>query len=97
MTFQTRKNHHSRSNGRPNQHTQKAFDMLEAARPKNGDVPETSDEWQKLLAASEALSTSMYLDMGVSEKEARGIAKAIHGGEGGMMLLRLSFKEHGDD
>lgn len=70
----------------------KAFAMLEAARPKSGDMPETPEEWNKLLAANEELGYAMYRDQGMNEEEARRVAKMIHGGPSGMLLLKMSME-----
>jgi len=72
-------------------YARKAFAMLDAARPKSGDIPETPEEWGKLLAAIEELGYAMYRDQGMGDAEARTIARMVHGGAAGMLLLRMSM------
>jgi hypothetical protein len=71
----------------------RAIAMMEAARPASGYCPETPEEWSRLLRAVEELAYAAYRDLGVPKRKAREIAHAIHGGEAGMLLLKLNFGE----
>lgn len=71
----------------------RAIAMMEAARPASGCCPETPEEWSRLLRAVEELAYAAYRDLGVPKRKAREIAHAIHGGEAGMLLLKMGFKE----
>lgn len=76
-----------------NSHLQKAIAAMEAAKPASGFRPETEAEWAALQKAQEELGYAMFLSMGKSDTEARAIARAIHGGAAGRMLMNLAFSE----
>jgi hypothetical protein len=78
-------------------HRKKAFKMMEAARPASGFRPETPEEWARLQAALEELGYAMYRDNGMSSKEARCLAKQIHSGPIGLLLLEIGFREDSHD
>ena len=80
-----------------NQHTRKAMQMLEKARPASGYRPETPKEWAQLLEAIEELGYAMYRDNGMSSKEARCLAQQTHSGQIGLLLLAMGFSEDSHD
>lgn len=84
---------HNNQHANPKPYIRKAFEMMEGARPKSGSIPETPEEWNKLLAAAEEMAYAMYRDQGMDKRQARNIAKAVHGGDAGMLLLRLAFRD----
>ena len=75
----------------------KAFEMLKAATPASGFRPETPEEWTRLQAALEELGYAMYRDNGMSSKDARRLAKQIHSGPIGLLLLEIGFSEDSHD
>jgi len=78
-------------------HLERAVAMMEAARPASGFRPETHEEWMRLLRANEEMGYAMYRDLGLPDKEARDVARKIHGGPVGLVLLRLTFGDEGDE
>ena len=68
-----------------------AMQRLEAARPALGCKPETNQEWKKLQQALEEFGYAMFLDQGQSEADARSLAHTIYGGDGGRLLMEMSF------
>ena len=75
-----------------NKHTQKAMEMMKAAIPASGFCPELPQEWDKLQLAQEELAYAMYREQGMSNTQARQLAKQIYGGHAGRLLLEMSFK-----
>ena len=75
----------------------KAFAMWDAARPASGFRPETAEEWRRVLRANEEMGYAMLRDSGVPDKEARDLARQIHGGLAGMLFLQIAFAEDRDD
>ena len=73
------------------QHSHKATQMLEKARPASGYRPETPEEWTRLLEALEELGYAMYRDNGMSSKDARLLAQQTHSGQAGLLLLQIGF------
>jgi hypothetical protein len=80
-----------------NQHTRKAMQMLEEARPASGYRPETPVEWARLLEALEELGYAMYRENGLSSNEARRLAQKTHGGQFGLLLLEIGFSEDSNE
>jgi hypothetical protein len=76
-----------------NKHTQKAFEMIEAARPASGYRPQTEAEWSALQAASVELGYAMGIESGKTDTHARQIAQLIYGGPAGRLLLEMAFKD----
>ena len=70
----------------------KAIDMVNAAKPASGFCPETPQEWDALLRANEELGYAMFREQGMSNSQARQLAKQIYGGQAGRLLLEMSFK-----
>ena len=70
----------------------KAIDMLNAAKPASGFRPETPQEWAALLKANEELGYAIFRQQGMSNVQARQLAKQIYGGQAGRLLLEMSFK-----
>ena len=75
-----------------NKHTRKAMEMMKAAIPESGFCPESPQEWDRLQLAQEELAYAMYRDKGMSNAQARQLAKQIYGGQAGRLLLEMSFK-----
>ncbi len=73
-------------------HLKKAIDMVNAAKPTSGISPETPQEWDALLRANEELGYAMFRKQGMSNAQARQLAKQIYGGQAGRLLLEMSFK-----
>jgi hypothetical protein len=71
----------------------RAMAMLDAAKPASGFKPETPEEWQRLLRAQEEMGYAMNREVGLPDKLARDLARQIHGGPGGMLLLQIAFGE----
>jgi hypothetical protein len=76
-----------------NNHINKAFEMLEAARPASGFRPQTESEWAALQAACVELGFAMCLESGMSKHQARQVAQIIYGGQFGRHLLDLAYKD----
>ena len=70
-----------------------AIEMMQSLSFNNDGPPRTDEEWNKLLAASEQVGIALFLMNGMSEKDARGLAKIIHGGAAGRMLLEACLQE----
>lgn len=70
---------------------------LDAAIPASGFRPETEAEWGKVQEAAVELAIAMYRAVGTSKAEAEAVAKAIHGGPQGRLLLEMAFSRNGDD
>lgn len=70
----------------------KAIEMLNAAKPASGFRPETPQEWDALLKANEELGYAMFRQQGISNTQARQLAKQIYGGQAGRLLLEISFR-----
>lgn len=71
----------------------KAIEMVMAAKPASGLRPETTEEWEKVHAASEELGYAMLRQGGMSEIAARKLANEIYGGLAGWILLDIAFRE----
>ncbi len=69
----------------------KALRGLERARPSSGYRPETEAEWRRLQAAQVQLAAAGYQSVGASRAEALRLAKLIHGGAAGRLLLEIAF------
>lgn len=65
--------------------------MMFAAIPASGYRPESEAEWRKLQDASVELAFEMYRSQGATKAKARALAKAIHGGALGRLLLEIAF------
>jgi len=74
-------------------HVRKAMQMLEAAKPASGFRPETPDEWLKLLRAHEEMGYAMYRVAGLSDTDARQLARSTHGGSSGMQVLDIAYRD----
>jgi hypothetical protein len=70
--------------------------MWDSARPASGYRPETPEEWQQLLRAHEEMGYAINREGGMPDKEARELAREIHGGPIGMLLLKIAFSEQPD-
>lgn len=66
---------------------------LERARPSSGFRPETEAEWLRLQAAHVRLAAVGYQSVGASRAEALRLAKLIHGGAAGRLILELAFQD----
>jgi hypothetical protein len=78
-------------------HFHRAMVMLNAAKPASGFRPETPEEWQRLLRAQEEMGYAINRKAGMPDKQARELARQIHGGPGGMLLLQIAFKESSNE
>lgn len=74
-------------------HIKKAFDMLNAAKPPSGFRPETIDEWCRLHRAFEEMGYAMFREAGLSNTQARQMARETFGGPGGLLLLDIGFSK----
>ena len=77
-------------------YVRRAILMMEAARPASGYRPESDEEWQKLLRATEELSYALYREVGMPHKKARAVAHLLHSGAAGMTLLRAAYEVRSD-
>jgi hypothetical protein len=75
----------------------KAVEMVMASKPASGFRPETTEEWQRVHAASEDLGYAILRQGGMSEAAARKLANEIYGGLAGWMLLDIAFRESRND
>ena len=75
----------------PNQ--KKAAAAWRKAIPASGFRPETPLEWNRLQRAAIMTAYYMYRDMGTTKAEAKKIAKLIHGGPAGRLLLEAAFTD----
>lgn len=66
------------------------------ARPASGYRPQTEAEWKRLQIGMIQATYYLYRANGASNREARAIAKLIHGGTGGRILLELAFDDEGE-
>jgi hypothetical protein len=78
-------------------HLKRAVDMVEAACPASGYRPANDEEWQRALRATEEFAYALYREAGLPSKKARAIARLIHSGEAGMMLLRAAYEHPSND
>jgi hypothetical protein len=69
------------------------IEMMQSLSFNNDGPPRTEEEWNKLLAASEQMGIALFLMGGMSEKDARGLAKIIYGGAAGRILLEACLQE----
>ena len=69
------------------------IEMMRSLTFNNDGPPSTEEEWNKLLAASEQMGIALFLMGGMSEKDARGLAKIIYGGAAGRILLEVCLQE----
>jgi hypothetical protein len=69
----------------------KAIEMVKAARPASGFLPESEAEWIALQAASIEFGYAVYRSNGMPSKKAREVAQLIYGGAAGRLLLEMSF------
>ena len=69
------------------------IEMMQSLSFNNDGPPRTEEEWNKLLAASEQVGIALFLMNGMSEKDARDLAKIIHGGATGRILLEVCLQE----
>lgn len=70
---------------------EEALRALGCARPSSGYRPTTEAEWQRLQAAMIPFAAAMFEMGGVNRSEALRVARAIHGGAAGRLLLEISF------
>ena len=75
----------------------KSVEMVMASKPASGFRPETTEEWQKVHAASEELDYAILRQGGMSEAAARKLANEIYVGLAGWMLLDIAFRESRND
>ena len=68
-------------------------EMIQSLPFNKDGLPRTEEEWNKLLAASEQMGIALFLMGGMSEKDARGLAKIIYGGAAGRILLEACLQE----
>lgn len=72
-------------------HTQKYVEIMSKAIPATGYRPQTKREWARLQQAMIDASYHMYRANGVPKAEATRMARLIHGGAAGRMLLEMAF------
>jgi hypothetical protein len=75
-----------------NKDLKKAVDMLNAAKPASGFRPETPQEWEVLQIANEEFGYAMFKENGMTNTQARQLAKLIYGGPAGRLLLEMAFR-----
>lgn len=66
------------------------------AIPASGFRPETPLEWNRLQRASIIAAYYMYRDLGKTKAEAKKIAKLIHGGFAGRIILEAAFSDNSE-
>jgi hypothetical protein len=79
-----------------NDYLRRAMEMMEAARPASGYRPESDEEWEKLLRATEEFSYALYREAGMPKPKARALAHLMHSGAAGMALLRAAYEVRRD-
>jgi len=72
---------------------QRAIAAIAASKQALGNRPATEVEWDKLFKAYEGMLTLMLRVCGLSQMQARSIAKSIFGGDAGRMLQNIA--KHG--
>lgn len=74
-------------------HTQKFAEIMSKAIPASGYRPQTEAEWARLQKAMIDGAYHMYRANGVHKAEAKNMARLIHGGLAGRLLLEMAFSE----
>lgn len=69
---------------------------MRKARPTSGYRPETEAEWKRLQIGMIQATYYLYRANGASKREARAIAKLLHGGAAGRILLEVAFSDQGE-
>ena len=72
-------------------HTQKFVEIMSKAIPASGYRPQTKREWARVRRAMINASYHMCRANGVPKAEAKRMARLIHGGLAGRMLLEMAF------
>lgn len=76
-----------------NYHAKKFFEIVSKAIPASGYRPETKYEWDRLQRANVEGHYHLYRSMGVPKAEAKNMARLIHGGPAGRLMLEIAFAE----
>lgn len=74
-------------------HVKKYAETLSKAIPASGYRPQTHQEWVRLQRAMIDASYYYYRGLGATKTEAKRMARVIHGGLAGRLLLQMSFAE----
>lgn len=67
-------------------HLRRAMRMIDEAKTASGFRPETQEEWTRLQRAREEMAYAMYREAGMSDKQARRLARQIHSGTAGSLF-----------
>lgn len=74
-------------------HAKKWRATLQKAIPASGFRPETAAEWKRLQLAQVKAAYLMFRANGIPRSEAKRVARLIHGGKAGRILLEIAFGE----
>jgi hypothetical protein len=74
-------------------HAKKWRAALQKASPASGFRPETEAEWKRLQLAQIEAAFHLCRANGIPRSEAKRVARMIHGGKAGRILLEIAFGE----
>lgn len=85
----------NRKNVTQDQVLRAAAKKLKAATPASGFRPQTPEEWERAHEALIECGYAMFQHLGLPQEQAQAMAKAIYGGQSGLILLDAALQEHG--